>query len=61
MNLVIMGLKKRYRSNIALNGINMEIHPGIHGLLGSNGAGKTTLLRILATILRSDSGEIHWG
>ena len=31
------------------------------GLLGPNGAGKTTLLRMLATLIRPDSGEIVVG
>ena len=34
----------------ALNGIELEIGPGMFGLLGPNGAGKTTLMRILAGI-----------
>ncbi len=29
----------------------------VHGLLGANGAGKTTAVRVLATLLRPDSGH----
>ncbi len=34
----------------ALDGIHVNLGPGIYGLLGPNGAGKTTLLRLLAGI-----------
>src|SRR5690349_14826368 len=55
--LVIKDLMKTYSSGVqALNGINLEIQPGMFGLLGPNGAGKTTLMKILATLLEPDSG-----
>jgi daunorubicin resistance ABC transporter ATP-binding subunit len=41
----------------ALDGVSFAVEQGtIFGLLGPNGAGKTTAVRILATILRPDSG-----
>jgi sodium transport system ATP-binding protein len=41
----------------AVDGLSLECRPGsVFGLLGLNGAGKTTTLRILATMLRPDSG-----
>lgn len=61
MGIEVKGLSKHFKKVTALDNVNLTIHPGIHGLLGSNGAGKTTLMRILATILSSDSGEIKWG
>jgi ABC-type multidrug transport system ATPase subunit len=55
--LQIIGLKKTYAGHIqALNGVDLEIPPGLLGLLGPNGAGKTTLMKILATLLEPDSG-----
>jgi ABC-2 type transport system ATP-binding protein len=49
---------KQFRDGTrALDGLSLTIPRGvIYGLLGPNGAGKTTLIRILATLLRPDSG-----
>ena len=49
---------KRFRGGTrALDELSLAIPRGsIYGLLGPNGAGKTTLIRILATLLRPDSG-----
>jgi sodium transport system ATP-binding protein len=46
----------------AVDGIDFTCTRGeIFGLLGLNGAGKTTTLRLLATMLRPDSGSIRIG
>ena len=51
-------LSKRYGKVEALAGVDVEVPSGsVFGLLGPNGAGKTTLVRILATLLRPDSGS----
>ncbi|WP_051426069.1 ATP-binding cassette domain-containing protein [Jiangella gansuensis] len=55
--IVAAGLRKRYGDAYALDGFDLEVPRGVvHGLLGPNGAGKTTAVRILATLLRFDSG-----
>ena len=42
---------------LAVDRLNLAVPPGIvYGVLGPNGAGKTTLIRMLATLLRPDSG-----
>ena len=46
----------------AVDGVEFSCKAGeIYGLLGLNGAGKTTTLRLLATMLRPDSGSITVG
>lgn len=52
------GLSKAFGSTRAVNGIDLQVRRGsIYGMLGPNGAGKTTLVRMLATLLRPDSGS----
>ncbi len=51
------GLTKRFGALTALDSLTIEIGPGqIFGFIGPNGAGKTTTMKILACLLRADSG-----
>src|SRR5919201_318295 len=51
-------LTKRYPRDVtALDGLTVDIEPGVVGLVGANGAGKTTLLKILLGLLPATSGE----
>jgi sodium transport system ATP-binding protein len=53
----VSNLSKSFGPVSAIAGVGFEVEAGeVFGLLGPNGAGKTTTLRILATLLRSDSG-----
>jgi ABC-2 type transport system ATP-binding protein len=53
----VKGLQKSYKKLHVLKGVDLEVDAGsIFALLGSNGAGKTTIVRILATLLKPDSG-----
>ncbi len=41
----------------AVDGVDLSVSTGsVYGVLGPNGAGKTTTIRMLATLLRPDSG-----
>src|SRR3712207_3347267 len=52
------GLVRRFGDNVAVDGVDLRVAPGeIYGFLGPNGAGKTTTIRMLATLLRPDSGS----
>jgi ABC-2 type transport system ATP-binding protein len=53
----VNNLKKSFKSIDVLKGVDFEVEKGsIFALLGSNGAGKTTIVKILATLLKPDSG-----
>jgi ABC-2 type transport system ATP-binding protein len=55
----VRGLRKSYKDLEVLKGVDLDVARGsIFALLGSNGAGKTTLVRILATLLKADSGTV---
>jgi daunorubicin/doxorubicin transport system ATP-binding protein len=50
-------LVKSFGSTRAVDGVNLAVRTGaVYGMLGPNGAGKTTTIRMLATLLRPDSG-----
>src|ERR1700760_3192042 len=52
------GLVKTFGQTRALRGVDLAVRKGtVHAVLGPNGAGKTTAVRILATLLRPDSGS----
>ena len=50
--------KTREKVRVAVDDLSFTAYEGeIFGLLGPNGAGKTTTLRMLATLIRPDSGD----
>ena len=54
----VRDLRKSFHDLPVLRGVEFDVAPGtVFALLGSNGAGKTTLIRILATLLKPDSGS----
>lgn len=56
--LELSSLVKRYGSHIAVNQLQLRIPQGsLYALLGPNGAGKTTTLRMVAGLLKPDSGD----
>ena len=56
--ITVEALVKRFGNTVALDGLSFGVPEGtLLGVLGPNGAGKTTAVRILATLLRPDSGR----
>jgi len=57
--IAVENLVKRFGQFTAVDGVSINVEPGqIHGFLGPNGAGKTTSIRMIAGLLRPDSGRI---
>ena len=53
----LAGLTKRYGARVAVDDLNVTIHPGrVTGFLGPNGSGKTTTMRCILGLARPTSG-----
>ncbi len=50
-------LTQRFGSTVALDGLDVQMRPGVTGLVGANGAGKTTLLNALLGLRVPTSGS----
>ena len=58
----VNGLSKAFGRTSVLRNLELEVPWGqVLTLLGPNGSGKTTLLKILATLSKADSGQVHVG
>jgi len=49
-------LTKRFGPVTAVEGLTVDVEPGVTGLVGANGAGKSTLLKILLGLLPATEG-----
>ena len=59
MTIHTRDLTRSFGYKIVLAGVDLDLGPGIHGLLGRNGVGKSTLLRILSGQLKPTSGTVE--
>ncbi|MET2827962.1 sugar ABC transporter ATP-binding protein [Mesorhizobium shangrilense] len=56
----VRNLAKRYGGVVALQDMSLSVERGtIHAVVGENGAGKSTLMKVLAGVVRPDSGAIE--
>jgi len=57
--IALHGVVKHFGSIAAVNGLDLEVPPGVcFGLLGPNGAGKSTTMRMLTAQTIADEGSI---
>jgi ATP-binding cassette subfamily F protein 3 len=57
--LAARGITKSFGSRLILDGLDLDIEPGVRlGVIGPNGGGKSTLLRILVGEETADTGEV---
>jgi len=57
--LAVRGVAKSFGSRQILDGLDLDIEPGVRlGVIGPNGGGKSTLLRILAGEETPDAGDV---
>jgi putative spermidine/putrescine transport system ATP-binding protein len=55
----LQGLRRTFGDVHALDGLDLELHPGeLIALLGPSGCGKTTALRVLAGLEDADTGAV---
>jgi ABC-2 type transport system ATP-binding protein len=60
MALQVRQLRKAFKDVVAVDGLDLDVHPGeCFGLLGPNGAGKTTTIEICEGLTEPDSGEVR--
>ncbi|RSN41677.1 ABC transporter ATP-binding protein [Actinomadura sp. WAC 06369] len=53
----VRGLRKRYGTAVAVDGLSFTVEPGrVTGFVGPNGAGKTTTMRMILGLDRPDAG-----
>jgi ABC-2 type transport system ATP-binding protein len=58
--IAAQALEKRYEGGVtALDGLTVDIEPGIVGLVGANGAGKSTLIKLALGLQAPTGGAIR--
>ncbi len=60
--ITVTGLRKRYGTHLALDGMSFTVHHGqVTGFVGPNGAGKSTTMRVIVGLDAADEGTATVG
>ena len=58
--VALTAVRRTFGASVAVDRMDLRVRPGeLYALLGPNGAGKTTTLRMIAGLLRPDTGTIR--
>ena len=58
--VALTAVRRTFGASVAVDRMDLHVRPGeLYALLGPNGAGKTTTLRMIAGLLRPDTGTIR--
>jgi ABC-2 type transport system ATP-binding protein len=52
------GVSVFYGEVVGLSNVDLELRPGITGLVGPNGSGKTTMMRVMVGLMQPEEGRI---
>jgi ABC-2 type transport system ATP-binding protein len=53
------GVSVFYGEVVGLSKVDLELRPGVTGLVGPNGSGKTTMMRVMVGLLLPEEGRVH--
>ena len=56
--LVFRDVSKFYGEVLGVNKVNLQVAPGLTGLVGPNGSGKSTLMHLMTGLLQPSRGEV---
>ena len=57
--IVARGLTVQFGAQRALDGLDLDVPPGVTGLVGANGAGKTTMMSVALGLRSPSAGTIE--
>ncbi len=56
--IIFRDVSKFYGEVLGVNRVNLEVGPGLTGLVGPNGSGKSTLMHLMTGLLQASRGDI---
>ena len=57
--ILLEGASVFYGEVVGLSRVDLELRPGITGIVGPNGSGKTTMMRVMVGLIQPEEGRIR--